>query len=303
MNGDMRGRFVRDVGELMDRDDRIVLVLAVISRGLVDEAGITSRHPGRVVDVGIREQTQIGVAGGLALEGYLPIVTGYAPFLVERPFEQVKLSLGHQGARAILASVGASWDSSGSGRTHQAPEDVGIMSTLPNWTIHVPGHADEMAALLEDARGSNESSYLRLSNDANRRPLAGMPGRIVTLRRGNPSATTVLAVGPVADAVLAATEDLDVSVLYTTTPRPLDARTLRAATLGDDLVVVEPYLAGTSASSVAAAFADRPMRLRFHGITTPELRRYGTPSEHRAAHGLDARGIRAFIAGGSRAVA
>ena len=295
----MRSRFVAEVGRHMDADDAVVVVLAVISKRLFDEAGITDAHPDRVIDVGIREQAQIGVAGGLALEGHLPIVTGYAPFLVERPFEQIKLSLGHQGVRAVLASVGASWDASSAGRTHQAPEDVALMASLPGWSIHVPGHPDEVAMLLGEAIAGTHSTYLRLSVESNRTAYTATPGRIVTLRRGSSGAPTVLAVGPTADATLAAGSDLDVTILYTSTPRPMDMRTLRAATVGSELVVIEPYLAGTSASSVAAAFADRPMVFRFHGVVDAELRRYGSPGEHRAAHGLDAAGIRRFLLDGS----
>ena len=58
------------------------------------------------------------------------------------------------------------------------------------------------------------------------------------------------------------------------------------------MVLVEPYLAGTSAGEVAAALADRPHRLLALGVANAELRRYGTGREHRAAHGLDAVGIR-----------
>ena len=42
---------------------------------------------------------------------------------------------------------------------------------------------------------------------------------------------------------------------------------------------------------MAAALADRPHRLLSLGVPNVELRRYGTPGEHRAAHGLDAQGI------------
>jgi transketolase len=60
---------------------------------------------------------------------------------------------------------------------------------------------------------------------------------------------------------------------------------------GTDVVLVEPYLAGTSASEIAIALRDRPHRLLALGVTNAELRRYGTGSEHRAAHGLDSAGI------------
>ena len=74
--------------------------------------------------------------------------------------------------------------------------------------------------------------------------------------------------------------------------RPFDARGLRALVRGGNVALVEPYLAGTSAGEVAAALADRPHRLVSLGVANVELRRYGTGADHRAAHGLDAAGIR-----------
>jgi len=60
---------------------------------------------------------------------------------------------------------------------------------------------------------------------------------------------------------------------------------------GTDVVLVEPYQAGTSASEVAVALRDRPHRLLALGVPNAEFRHYGAGDEHRAAHGLDALGI------------
>jgi transketolase len=95
----------------------------------------------------------------------------------------------------------------------------------------------------------------------------------------------------VLDAVVAATAGRDVTVLYTSTVRPFDARGLRAALGSPDVVLVEPWLAGTSARHVADALRDVPHRLLALGVDRTELRRYGTPEQHVAAHGLDAAGI------------
>lgn len=291
----MRERFTRVTGDLLRTDDRTVVVLAVIGHSLFADQGLTHRYPQRIIDVGIREQAQIGVAGGLALQGFKPIVSGYAPFLIDRAYEQIKLDLAHQGSSAVLVSVGASWDSSGSGRTHLAPEDVALMTTLPEWSVHVPGHPDELELLLRHEHGLGSSAYIRTSIQSNSRPYTTAPGRISTLRHGSDAAPTVLVMGPLVDVTLDAVRDLDVTMLYATTPRPLDTGALRAEVTGTDVVLIEPYLVGTSVAGVMKALSDRPIRLFAHGVTDPDIRRYGTPNEHRAAHHLDASGIREFV--------
>ncbi len=290
-----RDAFTRTVGDLMAADDRVVVVLAVIGHGRFDEAGITARFPDRVIDVGIREQAQIGVAGGLALEGLRPVVHGYAPFLVERPFEQLKLSLTHQGAGAVLVSVGGSYDASREGRTHLCPEDVALVSTLPGWTVHAPTTGDEVEAVLRDVVPGTGSAYVRLSGPEASTSVVGRPGPVVPLRRGPQDAPTVLAIGPAIEPTLAATDGLGLTVLGTITPVPLDGDGLRRFTTGTDLLLVEPWLAGTSMARVADALADRPMRFHGHGIVDPELPIYGSPADHAAAHGLDVAGIAARV--------
>jgi transketolase len=291
----MRDRFGTVASALLDEGARLAVLLAVISGDRFKDAA--RRHPDRVIDVGIREQLLVGAAGGLALTGLRPIVHTFASFLVERPFEQVKLDLGHQGVGAVLVSAAASYDSAGSGRTHQAPGDVALLDTLDGWTVHVPGHPDEAERLLRHAAADGDRRvYVRFSEQSNRAPLTVSPGRFQVVRQGRRG--VVLAVGPLLDAVLDATSGRDVTVLYASTVRPFDAAAVRQAVGGaaaPDLVMVEPYLAGTSTPFAAEALADVPHRVLALGTGRAELRRYGSWPEHVAAHGLDAAGLRARI--------
>ena len=290
---DMRTAFADTASALLDEDPLTAVVLAEISADMFGKAA--ARHPGRVLNVGIREQLMVSVGGGLALAGMRPIVHTYAPFLVERAYEQVKLDLGHQGAHAVLVSIGASYDAARAGRTHQAPEDVALIDSVPGFSVLVPGHPAEVPGLLRgavDELGSG-SAYLRLSSVSNlqERPVSAS---LQVVRPGRRA--VVVAVGPVLDPVLEAVGDLDVTVAYATTVRPFDAAGLRSLEESSGAVVlVEPYLAGTSAFAVSSALASRPHRLLSLGVQRTELRRYGTPADHAAAYGLDAAGIRRSV--------
>jgi transketolase len=290
-DGTMRDRFGAVTSELLDQDDSVAVVLAEISVDLFESAAV--RHPDRVVNVGIREQLLVSVGGGLALTGMRPVVHTYAPFLVERAFEQIKLDLVHQDVGAVLVSIGASYDRASSGRTHQAPGDVTLIDSLPSWTVHVPGHPDEAEQLLRHAVADSSRVYVRLSDRANAAAHPTRPGRAVTVRTGRRG--TILAVGPMLDPVLDATTGLDVGVVYAATVRPLDTRTLRAALTEPSVVLVEPYLAGTSSHVVTDSLCDVPHRLLALGVRDSELHRYGTAADHDRIHGLDPVGLRRDI--------
>jgi transketolase len=282
----MRDRFVQATTALLDDDPRAALVLADISASLFAPAA--ARHPDRVLNVGIREQLMVGVAGGLALTGMRPIVHSYATFTVDRAYEQIKLDLVHQGVGAVLVSVGASYDGSAYGYTHFSPGDVALLDTLDGWTVQVPGHPDEVEAMLRAAVGHDRPVYVRLSTLQNEQPHN-------TMKVKDGEGALVLAVGPMLDPVLAATEGLDVAVAYTNTPRPFDAAGLRALAK-QKVVLVEPYLAGTSSRVVADALRGVPHELLALGVGRADLRRYGSPKDHARWHGLDPAGLRAAIA-------
>ena len=293
-----REAFAATAADLVEEDLSVALVYAEISGQYFGR--VERRHPDRVVNVGIREQLLVNVGAGLALTGMRPIVHTFGSFLVERAFEQVKLGFDHQDVGGVLVGSGGSFDISGGGRTHQAPGDVALMDTLPSWRVHVPGTAAEVADAVRLAVAGSGREYIRVVVQQNGASYPVRPGRFHVVRRG--AGPVVLAVGPTLTEVLAAVGDLDVTVLYANVVRPFDHRTLRAvAGESPEVVLVEPYLAGTSARLVAETFPDLPHRLLSLGVGRLELRRYGRPEDHVAAHGLDAVGLRrsitAFLAG------
>src|SRR5206468_8382747 len=134
-----------------------------------------------------------------------------APFLVERPFEQVKLDFGYQGLGGTLASIGAPYDYGTEGGTHHAPGDVGVVLTVPGVEVLVPGCAVELDVLLRGTYANGRLTYLRASVAQNDDVFDVAPGRLHVIRRG--TRATVIAVGPMLSRTLAATDGLDVTVL------------------------------------------------------------------------------------------
>ena len=236
------------------------------------------------------------LAAGFALAGFHPVVHTIAPFLAERPLEQVKLDFGYQRLGGLFLSVGASYDYGASGMTHHSPGDVAALSTVPGIEIVLPGTADETERLVRATYANGRPTYLRTQTSTNARSHELAPGGLTLVRRG--SALTVIAIGPMLDRTLEALDGLDATVLYATTVFPLDRQTLAAeAAPADEVAIVEPLYEGTTTAEVAAALAHRPARILSIGIPREVISRYGTVEEHDRELGLDARGIRERILG------
>lgn len=284
----MRQRFAVVMSELIAANPNVVLVLADITAERFQD--IARQYPERIINVGIREQLMIDMAGGLALAGLRPFAHTFASFLIERPFEQIKIALSHQNLGAVLVSAGASYDLSVDGRTHQSPADVALLGTLANWNIYIPGHAEEAERALRTAAEGTGCDYIRLSTETNQHPYWKGEKNFILLKEG--SLGTIIAVGPVADRVIAATKGLNVTILYAPFIRPFDKETLLNTLSIPAVAIVEPYLVGTSAHHVSDTLTHIPHRILSLGVGLEELRKFGTPDEHIEYHGLNEEAIR-----------
>ena len=287
----MRQQMVKTIENLLAQDERLVLLLADVSRSLFDRA--FSTYPQRTLNLGILEQTMTSVAAGLALEGFIPVLHTIAPFLIERPFEQIKDDFCYQRLGGNFVSIGASYDYSGEGMTHQGTGDVQILKSLPGMQIVVPGTPKEFDTLFRATYANGFPTYYRLSTKVNTVENAVSFGKLSLLKQGRQA--TVIAVGPMLTPVLSAVEDVDVTLLYCTTVAPFDAETLRQTAQSNNIIVVEPYYAGVLVPDISIAMQHTPTRIEAIGVPHELLTNYGTPEQHDEALGLTSHHIRTRI--------
>lgn len=142
-----------------------------------------------------------------------------------------------------------------------AVDELNRYAAMPGWTVHVPGHPDEVRRTVTAALAHGERAYVHVSAHSNASAREATGGFQV-VRPGLDG--VVVAVGAALDPVLRATAGLDLAVLYAATLRPFDEIGLRTAVLAADhadVVLVEPCLPGASAGHVAATLVHVPHRL------------------------------------------
>ena len=156
----MRRRFGTVIADLADRDDRIFILSGDIGYRVFDE--FRERHSDRFINIGICEQSMIGVSAGMALEGLQPWVYTITPFLIERPFEQVKLDVNQQNVNVKLVGYA---DYPTLGPTHAELDARHLMELLGNVQAFFPRNGDETEVAVRKAHESTGPSFLSLKSD------------------------------------------------------------------------------------------------------------------------------------------
>lgn len=116
------------------------------------------------VDVGIAEQTMVGMSAGLALRGRIPVVHALATFLTMRAFEFIRTDVGIGNLPVKLIGFVPGFLSEANGPTHQAIEDISLMRGIPNMNVFAPSDEEDLLIAIEDIINSSDPSYLRYTN-------------------------------------------------------------------------------------------------------------------------------------------
>src|SRR5437868_6287317 len=157
----MRAACINMVHELARRDERVVFIGSDLSPGLLE--GMRQEMPDRWFMEGVTEANVIGMAAGLAMEGYMPFVNTIATFITRRCYEQVAVDLCLHRLPVRLIGNGGGLVYAPLGPTHLAIEDIAIMRALPNMTVVSVWDADQMNRLMEQTIEWPGPIYIRLA--------------------------------------------------------------------------------------------------------------------------------------------
>jgi transketolase len=279
----MRARCVKMVYELAKRDDRVVFIGSDLSPGLL--ADMRRDYPDRWYMEGVTEANVIGMAAGMALEGYVPYVNTIATFITRRCYEQVAVDLCLHDLPVRLIGNGGGFVYAPLGPTHEAIEDIAIMRALPNMTVVAPADAEEMQRFMEVTPDWPHPIYIRLGKGGDEvitSPAQDFAiGKAILLREaagGRHAPILLIGTGIATTQALHASEllaadGISCHVLHMPTVKPLDAAAIEKYARGARLVVTveEHTVIGGLGSAVTDALVER---MDGH---VPRMRRIGIP--------------------------
>ena len=196
---------------------------------------VMDNYPDRFINVGIAEQSLIGVASGMAFEDNNVFAVSFATFLTMRGYEQIRHNLGYQKANVKLLGISAGVAMGMFGNTHYAIEDIAIMRAIPNMLILSPADALEAYYCIKAMSSYIGPAYIRLSDGVNSLPVYDEDydfaiGKAVTLR--SLSKINIIATGRMVHEAIAVSDifkekEISIGVINMHTIKPIDEEILK----------------------------------------------------------------------------
>ncbi|ARD61994.1 transketolase [Kosakonia radicincitans DSM 16656] len=260
------------------------------------------KFPGRVVNVGIAEQTLVGAAAGLALGGKIAVTCNAAPFLISRANEQIKVDICYNNTNVKLFGLNAGASYGPLASTHHSIDDISVLRGFGNIEIYAPSSPLECRQIIDYALAHVGPVYIRLDGKAlpelHDESYRFAPGNIDVLRSGGDIALVAMG-STVHEIVEAATqlaaEGIEASVISVPSIRPCNISQLLAALKSHRAVVsVEEHnINGGVGSLVAEVLAEAgcALPLRRLGIADGQYAIAADRAATRARHQIDAAGV------------
>jgi transketolase len=298
--------FAEALVELGAAHPELVVLSADLAR-YTDVMPFAEAYPERFIQVGMAEQNMMGIAGGLAKTGLLPIAVTYGVFATRRAYDQVAMALATGPSRGIVVAF-LPGITTPFRATHQAIDDLALMRALPGMTVIDPADATELAGAVRAAVADDGPVYIR-----------GLRGSVVQLFEPEGFELEIGAARVVrdgADVALAGTglgtqwaleaaevlerRGVSAAVLHAPTLKPLDPEAVAAfcSRFAAVTTVENHSTVGGLADAIAGVVTDRDLGTRIDRLGVPDRWADAGSLEHvRGRLGLDADSIAAVAEG------
>ena len=227
------------------------------------------RHPDRFYNIGIAEQNLLGIAAGLAKEGFSVFAANYATFATTRACDQLRVCLGYmrQNIKVVGCTAGVSIGILGP--THMSVEDIALLRAIPNITVISPADCTSTVKATLALANFNGPAYLRLTGGMNNPVVYNddfdfQIGKANILRRGSDIA--IISTGSMVYQSLQASEILEkegisASVIDMHTLKPLDTESIKCHFDKKLIVTVEEHsISGGLGGAIAEVMSSTPQR-------------------------------------------
>lgn len=193
----MRNTFIDELMAAAQTHPNIVLVVGDLGYAVVEP--FAKRFPDRFFNAGIAEQNMMGLAGGLASEGFHVFTYSIANFPTFRCAEQIRNDVDYHNLPVTVVSVGGGLSYGNLGYSHHAVQDYALMRVMPNMLIAAPGDPMEVRACMRYLVNNPQPSYLRIGKAGEpcihtTVPVVS-PGQWLPVRAGEPGGATFLTTG------------------------------------------------------------------------------------------------------------
>jgi len=284
----------------LGKENSDIVVLDADLSGSTMTKDFAKAYPDRFFNIGIAEANLYGVAAGLAVSGKTVFASTFAIFAAGRAYEIIRNAIGYTKANVKICATHAGLTVGEDGASHQAIEDLALMSEIPGMVVLNP--ADDVSAkkLLRAAAEYKGPVYVRLGR-------AAVPviydeeaeikiGRSVTLREGGDYAiiaTGIMVSEAMAAADILAEEGIDVRVIDMHTIKPIDKEAIiKAALQTRGIVTAEEHtvIGGLGAAVSQVCCSEAPASVSFVGVQDT-FGESGKPQELLEKYGLTAADI------------
>ena len=298
----MRKHFSAYIEKAVDKYDNLVFITGDLGYNALEN--LREKMGDRFINAGVAEQNMIGVAAGMASQGYRVICYSIAPFVVYRCLEQVRNDVCFHNLPVYIVGNGGGYGYGIMGSSHHAIEDIATLSGLPNMECYVPAFIEDMNACLDDMFTRNGPSYFRLGLGKN------LPGKMKLTSYGaaatndNPK-LTIIAQSPVANNLIAALKEnahkavIDAFIVNKMPINKLPAEIEGSISRSKNVLTIEEHISvGGMGSAVSLLVNELSLPVNkfvsLHAEGYPSGL-YGSQSFHQKESGLDEQNITKII--------